>query len=360
MLEAPADALRSAGRRGNAPAAATIRAGSAEAQRSPRTALRRPGTTRSTTGARSTSKPRRASIAPRGSPARRAAPRCSPPSAARAPGASRSRRRSTGPPSWSRKRIARRRAPAARRSGAVELRLALDVAPEEDDAARRMRGEDLALARARATGPARPTPKSRELTSPSAGPEAPRAARARRSASSGRRRARAASRGRAPPRRRRGGTGRFRRSRRRLRASTGRALHVELLLLEVREHLARPGRHRGRAVPRAPRRGCRSCGRRAPGTTLRRNTTRPPTSLHGHRRVDDRRLDERDLRQLVVVRGEEDERGLARACRAGTRAAPRRSRGRRTWRCRGRPRRGSRGCAASPPAGSRPTRASRP
>jgi hypothetical protein len=97
MLEAAADALalQTVEKR---PAAATIASGFSEALRSPRTSAPPPGTARSTTGARSTSKPKRPSIAPTAAPARRVVP-----AAAvfrkEGVGATRSRNRSTGPPS---------------------------------------------------------------------------------------------------------------------------------------------------------------------------------------------------------------------------------------------------------------------
>ena len=113
--------------------------------RSPSTSPPAPGIDRSTTGARSTSKPSRDSARPASSPARRAAP-----------GARRLLQRGgrreqvaqavDGAALLVQEQEARAEVPNVG-DQALELRLALDVAPEEDDAERRMRGEDLALAR---------------------------------------------------------------------------------------------------------------------------------------------------------------------------------------------------------------------
>ena len=120
------------------PAASMIRAGSAEARARRSTSPPAPGTHRSTTGARSTSKPRRA---------QRLAPRARPP-AARAPARSPPRSEGTGAEQVAQavdgaallveEQEARAEVPELG-DQARELRLALDVAPEEDHAARRMR-----------------------------------------------------------------------------------------------------------------------------------------------------------------------------------------------------------------------------
>ena len=81
-------------------------------------APKRPAGARSTTGARSTSKPSRAHASPASSPARRATPR-SAASRKQIDGPSRSRKRSTGPPSWSTQRTGR---PGRSRSSRVSSR----------------------------------------------------------------------------------------------------------------------------------------------------------------------------------------------------------------------------------------------
>src|SRR5262249_27895081 len=88
------------------------------------------------------------------------------------------------------------------------------------------------------------------------------------------------------------------------------AAHVELLLLEVVENL--PG-----AVgspPREPRQPgdvdpVAAVGR--PRHDLSQKDHTPVELANRHRRIGDRRPNERDLGQLVVMRGEEDERLLA-------------------------------------------------
>ncbi len=96
------------------------------------------------------------------------------------------------------------------------------------------------------------------------------------------------------------------------RAMTGAPWTSSSCFSRLPRELRAPGRGPTRGGRRARRPGSRSCGPRRRARPCFRNTTRPSDLLDRHRRVGDGGLDERDLGQLVVVRGEEDEAVLLR------------------------------------------------